>query len=325
MSRVSPVVKRAVLLVLVVPLLLSACTRPVTPSPLARPDPVYAVGYPRDYSMGGPAAFAGRRCAVAGIAAQAVTVKAADGVLGRIALSEPGCQLDPNLATLRLLDAAGRPLPVSPGKGDETNGAAGAYARFPQSEGWVRIGFAWTGSYCGPAAAAVELRVNGAWVRALLDGVQPACVGARTSALVPGVVGRPGEPLSPVPASWRTLHARVIIAARQSGPVIPVSVELTTTGTRPVSLTSPCPSYTGYSQLGDIGSGGFVTQVGAGGLLCDRAYVVEPGVPLRIVLRPYAFPTFSDIPRTRVVSGDPITVVFSMAGLEPATAHAQVR
>ena len=317
--------KRAVLLVLVVPLLVSACTHPVTPLPPAAPDPVYAVGYPYDYSSGGPGAFQGRRCAVAGIAAQAVTVKAADGVLGRIALSEPGCQLDPDLATLRLLDAAGRPLPVPPGKGDETNGPTGAYARFPQSEGRVRIGFAWTGSYCGPAAAAVELRVNGAWVRALLDGVQPACAGARTSALVPGVIGRPGEPLSPVPASWRTLRARVIIAARQSGPVIPVSVELTTTGTRTVSLTSPCPSYTGYSQLGDFKSSKSVAQVGAGGLLCDRSYVIRPGTPLRITLRPYTFPTFSDNPRTPVVSGDPISVTFNMAGLEPATAHAKVR
>jgi hypothetical protein len=320
-------VKRALAVVPLLALLLVACTAPAPPPSAepVRPAPAYAVGAPFDYSSGGGVSLPGRACPGGDIARAAVTTVAADGVLGRIALSEPGCELSVDTASLRLLDAHGHPLAVSAGRGDPVNPPTTTYVERAQSTGRVRIGFAWTGSYCGPAAAAVQLRVNGKPLDVLLSGVQPRCAGRSVSALVPGTVGAPGQPVEPVPADWSTLRARLIVAPLQSGPTIPVTVELTTTGTRPVALTAPCPAYTGYSQLGDLGRGTPVEQVGAGGLLCDRAYVVEPGRPLRIALPPYAFPGFSDIPRTPVHSGDPVSVTFSMAGLEPVSASAHVR
>ena len=64
---------------------------------------------------------------------------------------------------------------------------------------------------------------------------------------------------------------------------------------------------------------------GGGGDLCSRPLVVKPGVPLTLKLGLLDFPAFSDLPRTKVVRGDPVTVTWSMAGVPEATATTHIR
>lgn len=303
-----------------------APTSPAKPSPqaLPQPDPSYAVALPPDYSTGGPALVQRAPCAVGSVSRTVTTRPTKGGLLGLITLNggRQQCTLTADPSTIRLLDDGGRAIAIPVSKGNLVNPPANSpIDRYEFADG--RIGFAWTGSYCGPEPASVEMDILGSPVRIPLHGAVLPCVPGASSQLIPGTFAPPNEAVEPAPVEWQALKLRLVIPARVEQKPIPLQLVLTNTGTRPVTLADPCPTYTGVTSV-DVG--GNISAIGGpGGDLCDAPRVIQPGKAVTITLPPMEFPTFSDLPRTHVSSGDPVRVIFSMSGVEPATAMSQVR
>jgi hypothetical protein len=300
-------------------------TPPANPVPTLVPDREYAVGVPFIGGTGGPAL--GPRPAVCRanvLHATATTRPSGEGVVGLITITARSCSLPVDVSSLGLVGAGDRPLQVHASKGNTTNLP---YLRsgFAEQDGTVRVGFAWSGSYCGPVAKSVAVNVGGndALIIAL-TGPSPSCrPGAAASVLIPGVVGGLDDAVEPPPVSWHSLTAKVLLPKTVLQVPIPLTVVLTNTGRTPVSLSSPCAKYVTTVKLA---VGAISTEIGGSfGDLCGSSFTVLPGRPVTLTLPGLEFPTFSDTPRTRVSSGDPVTVTWAIAGVPPATATTHVR
>ena len=299
-------------------------TAPAKPVLLV-PDRDYAVGVPYSGGSGGPALGPGpAACGGNAIRATATTRPSSEGVVGLITITTRGCSLPVDVASLGLVSADRHPLNVPISKGNITNPP---YLRsgFAEQSGQIRMGFAWSGSYCGPPAKNVALTIGGNnFLVIALSGPSPSCMsGHGDSVLVPGVVGGLDTAVEPPPVAWKALTAKVVLPKSVLQVPIPLTVVLTNTGRTPVSLVSPCANYVTNTRI-DVG---FIsTEIGGSpGDLCGSPLTVLPGKPVTLRLPSLAFPTFSDTPRTHVSSGDPVTVTWSIAGVPPATATTHVR
>ena len=250
------------------------------------------------------------------------THTSADGVVGVISLTHPGCTIEVEPTSLRLLTAAGQLLPIGLSAGNPVNPAGSKRPDVAEYSGRVRLGFAWSGTYCGGAGPQLQVRVNGHAVRAVLGGPLPGCRSPGASTVTPGVIAQPGAPVGPAPQAWRALRARVILPATVDQGPVPLKVVFTNSGRQPVSLADPCPVYNGAVQ---VSAGGFASLHGLGGDLCARALTVQPGRPLTLDLGTVAFPAFSDTPRTIVRRGDRVQLTWQMAGVATTTATAVIR
>jgi hypothetical protein len=263
-----------------------------------------------------------RPCQANTISSSAKLSPAADGLLGIITLAGPRCslQVDPN--GMRLLDASGEPLPISFDAGPTTNSAGSAGTDYAQAAGSVRVGFAWTGSYCGPPARSLEIPALPATVRIPLTGAEPACHHSTSSRLIPGIVDRPGAPVEPAATAWQSLRVRLVLPKTVKPGSVPVTVVFTNTGRTNVSLAAPCPTYAiGLTvPTVPIGNyGGTIAQTGGNaGDLCANALVVTPSKPLTVKLP--AITALASDPRNPWRSGDTLQLDWTMAGV--ATAHA---
>jgi len=247
-------------------------------------------------------------------------------VLGLITLHRTGCTIETDPATVRLVDRNGHVLSVPRSSGNLTDPAGSKRPDIAEYAGNVVMGFAWTGSYCGPAAASVRVTVLSGSVLIPLQGPVPSCGEGSTGSLVPGVLKEPGLAVEPAPVAWRVLRARIVLPATTGEGPIPLVVVLTNSGKEPVSMADPCPDYLTTTSLAHGAEGHQAISVyGGGGDLCSRALIVKPAAPLTLKLGVLAFPAFSDLPRTPTVRGDPVTVTWSMAGVPEATATAHIR
>jgi hypothetical protein len=255
-----------------------------------------------------------------------VTTRASgDGVLGLITLRGKGCTIETEPATIRLLGAGGQVLPIHRSAGNPTNPAGSKRPDIAEYSGNVLMGFAWTGSYCGPSATSVQVSVATYTLRIPLRGAVPSCQkgqGSQGSELIPGVLKQAGAAVEPAPVAWGALRARVVLPATVGQAPIPLEVVLTNSSKNAVSLADPCPDYLTTASLS---AGGAVSVYGGGGDLCGRALVVKPGVALVLKLGTLQFPAFSDLPRTKVTPGDPVEVTWEIAGVPMATATALIR
>jgi hypothetical protein len=240
--------------------------------------------------------------------------------------------------TIRLLDAQGQPLKVPVSKGNTVNppasmdtyyfgSAAGqlSYGRHVPdlTANVARIGFAWSGTYCGPPAASVEVKVQGGWLVSPLTGPQPACRHHASSSLIPGALGGHGQAVVPAPVSWRALHARLVLPTTFSPGAIPVVVVLTNTGSEPVPLSDPCPTYVARGTLDSSGwSSGFGLPDAN---LCGEPGTIPPGKSMTFTLPSMDFPTTKIFPQLHVKSGDLLRLTWSIAGVPPATATTHIR
>ncbi len=276
---------------------------PATPAPVTNRS--YAVGLPPFFlGLGGPALQMYPACARGLVAASETTVGAVDGVVGVLSLAAQQCSLTPDAKSIALLDAKGRRLAVKTSAGNPVNAAAALRSDTPGS---LRVGFAWTGSWCGPRPAFVEIAVRGEAVRARYTGPVPACRKESSGKLVPGIVGYADTPVEPAPVAWQALRAQVVVPTTRAGGKLVVAVTLTNPTRDDISLASPCPTYAMTVSYESSGS-----EVGGGGDFCDRALVVKAGGS--ITLRP-AVP--ADSPVRALAAGDHIIVTWSMAGVAP--------
>jgi hypothetical protein len=282
----------------------------------------YAAAAPPDRSSGGGAMPRSAPCYAVSTRMSAVTAANEFGVLGVITLTKAGCTLEVDATHLRLLTADGKRVDVTPSAGNPTNPAASKRPDIAEYAGEVRIGFAWTGSYCGPVAAKVQLPVNGHPTTIALHGPAPHCDENGHSQLVPGTVNGLKSPVEPAPAAWSALRARVMLPARVPRSPIPLTVVLSNASRSDISLAGPCPYYNTTTSLFSHGYESLI--LGGGGDLCGKAFVVPAGKSLTLHLGTLPFPEYSDLPRTLVRTGDPVMVTWEMAGVPTARARASI-
>ena len=183
---------------------------------------------PPDFHHGGAASLVAPACRISALRATATTRATADGVVGVVSIVGGDlCSISPNVTALRLLDANGKPLHVPTSSGNTVNQpptessysfgvstgrmpSAGKHAPDLSSTA-ARIGFAWSGTYCGPAAASVEISIEGHQIRATISGPGPTCKRQASSVLIPGTLGAAGQGVVPAPMSWRALRARLVL------------------------------------------------------------------------------------------------------------------
>ena len=247
---------------------------------------------------------------------------AVDGVLGVISIAGAHCSPSVDVTRIRLLGADGRVLAVPPGVADMTNPAESLRPDLAEDAGAVRVGFGWTGSYCGAPASSVEIPALPAVVRIPLSGASPACGKGNSSRLVPGVVDSPGSPVEPAPLAWSSLRARLVLPKVVHPGAIPATVVLTNSADRAVSLAAPCPTVTAAVTMPLVptkGYGGNFGQDGAGGGDLCRSPVVVPARGSVSVALPYLVTPPQD-PRNPWRQGGTLTADWAIAGL--ATAHA---
>jgi hypothetical protein len=239
---------------------------------------------------------------------------------------------------MTLLDSKGVPLKVAASKGNTVNQPlsltefsfgvsegrlpAGSHAPDPADTS-ARIGFAWSGAYCGPPAASIQITIQGKPVRAALSGPGPACQRGAASVLIPGTLGGAGQGVVPAPVSWRSLHARLVLPASVGLGPVPLVVVITNTGTKTVSLSDPCPEYVtrGMLESGEIGAGFGSPQAN----LCDQPRTLPPGTSVTLSLPSLALPTTATVPLLRVKRGDLVSLNWSIAGVPTATATSRIR
>lgn len=198
-------------------------------------------------------------CATTDVNARGELRRTFDGVVGVVVLSTTkDCSVFVD-GTPMLVDAVGRALQVPYDNPDPTTAEftkSGLHADFNGGEG--RIGFAWRGSWCGPAATALQLSLSetaqpnpspGPMLTVPLTGPSPECTGSSASTFVPGYVhgvGWPTHPMDsgvlPAQPSWSALVAQVTVKSLDLADVR-VSVTLHNPSSTSVVL-QPCPRFT---------------------------------------------------------------------------------
>jgi hypothetical protein len=267
----------------------------------------------------GPAPMHQPTCTPSEITASATLRRATSGVVGVVEMRGEHCSIPMYPGPSALVDADWRRLdvPVAP-----ASALTGQNVRpdltFAAGEGaW---GFAWTGSWCGPAPAGVVLPLTGdaqapadatPALTVPITGPAPTCDGASDSTLVRGAAGRIGEAVLPPPAAWTSLTAA--LHAPTSPPYgSNVSVTLTNDSDTDVPL-DPCPR---FSLAVDYRySDGSTTAADFGLLPCGAGTSVPAHGHLDLSLAP--LPLGDDDSRTPVAA----TMTFALAGGVRASAE----
>jgi hypothetical protein len=160
-------------------------------------------------------------------------------------------------------------------------------------------------------------------MRVAVKGPVPACTPGKPGHLTPGVVAGPKAPVEPAPAEWASLRALLIIPKTVREGSVPLSIVLTTTGTKDVSLSAPCPGYLvtlNYPTVAGRGfGGGGDDYVGDFGDLCSRPLVVHPGHALTLTI-----PSVQYTPEGPWKVGATLSARWAMAGVQTAAADATI-
>jgi hypothetical protein len=301
-----------------------ATSAPVTSQPA--PDRGVAVAAPVVDPPSGPAGQRQRPCTAKDLVSSASLSPAVDGVLGVISIAGTHCSLSVDVTRIRLLGADGRVLAVPAGSADMTNPAESVRPDLAEDVGAVRVGFAWTGSYCGPPARSVEIPALPAVIRIPLRGASATCRNASTSRLIPGVVDAPGSPVEPAPRAWTSLRVRLVLPKVVRPGAIPASVVLTNSADVAVSLAAPCPTTSAAVMMPLVpsqGYGGNFGQDGAfAGDLCRSAISVPAKGSVTVAL-PHLITPPED-PRNPWQKGGKLSVDWFIAGVPTAHATATI-
>lgn len=291
------------------------------------PDRGFAVAAPVIDPPAGPGP--GQRqpgCTAKDLTTSARLAPAVDGVLGVISIAGTHCSPSVDVTRIRLLGADGRVLAVPPGVADMTNPAESLRPDLAEDTGAVRVGFAWTGSYCGAPARSVEIPALPAVVRIPLSGASPACRKVSSSRLIPGVVDFPNAPVEPAPRAWSSLRARLVLPKVVRPGAIPASVVLTNFADRAVSMAAPCPTVTAAVTMPLVPSGGYGGNFGqdgaVGGDLCRTPIVVPAKGSVTVALPNLVTPPEDS--RNPWRKGGTLSVDWAIAGLPTVHATATI-
>ncbi len=280
-------------------------------SPSLQPDRYFAVGTPApppEGGTGGPG-WLNPACKTSSLRGAATTTRSAEGIIGVVELTGPDCsiQFDSGKRKLQLLGPTGSVLAVGHSTGNQVS-APGWWMDYNGS-GPARYGFAWTGSYCGPAPTHLQVFVSGHVVVVPWRGPSLPCTHRDASTLTEGIPEGVSVGVVPAPVSWESLHARVVLPSTLPVGPVPLTVEITNSGTKEVSLAAPCASYGTSLSVDVAGSDSMGESVGD---LCDRPYSVKPGQVLTLHLG-----TLSDPNISKAKTGDRVTITWTMTGVQP--------
>ena len=226
-----------------------------------------------------------------------------------------------------LIGTGGQHLKVSLSRGDRTSRPANPFPDIALNNGNAIWGFAWLGSWCGPAARAIEIplrHASQASLRVPLRGPQPACDPATgPSVLIDGIAGAPGEPVQPPRPEYSSLRLTgQIEPGTTSNQLAPIRLTLRTVGSTPVTL-DPCPAYAGR-DYGTARSGGFSGPISSGYLPCtSHAAVIRPGHPLHWTIPASSFQQSG--PGSGAIRGSTVYVQLGIAGVSPLHLKTTVR
>lgn len=274
---------------------------------------------------GGPLTTTQRDCRRGDVRGSAEMRRGPDGTLGVVRLRGNRCSLGIDTASITLLDRAGRPLGVPVRAEPNLNPGSVFRPDIAAAQGVVAVGFAWRGSWCGVPAAQLRLVALGRSARPRtlfvpVTGSSPRCEGRSTGYVVPGLVGRPDQPVQTAPPAWAALHAVLELPATARGDrSIGYRVLLQNRGTRPVTL-SPCPDYSVLVSGAVLASGhvaaGWVVAEHQGTLPC--AHVLPPAGSLAVPLRIDGY-------RDGPYAPGRLQVQWSMAGVPIAAGMVNIR
>ncbi len=260
---------------------------PATPSPATSsllPDKDYAAGTPFDAGVSGPAPASNPPCKPAALRLSATTTQAVDGVLGLIDITGDHCKLTVDPKTITLIEGSGKPVGVARSAGNPQNPASAIRPDLALASGSVHVGFAWTGSYCGPAPTAVRITILGRPRDVPLSGPTPPCRKGAGGVVVPGVVAGLDVPVEPAPLSWQDLRVRLDVPSSMKMSDLRFTVVMTNAGKEAVSLAAPCPGYRVSFSAGALPLGGSSVWQESGDL-CARPLTVPAGGSLRIPIQ----------------------------------------
>jgi hypothetical protein len=299
--------------------------------------PPWQVAAPLLSSVEGPLTPHQRRCTSGEITATARTRTTSSGVAGVVTLTGSHCSIPISQGPTKLLAVNGARLAVrSTAMNPQDNPGQNIRPDIALADGQAIWGFSWSGSWCGPAARSIVLRMNdphtdslrpiGA-VHATLSGPQPACQGASSSTLTAGAAGLPSEPVLPPPTAWSGLTAHLEVAPTTDGNELTHLVATLRNSTdRAISL-DPCPSYameftSHISGFGNKPTTAGVEENGSNGSFGCRqpAMVVPANGELAIHLPDRAYDA-----GTSATPHSIVTIRFAIAGVPTAIARSRVR
>jgi hypothetical protein len=294
-------------------------SRPLGQDPGVPLDPMFTAAPPMlNLSVHGPAGIRQPRCSADQIDATAQLRRFSYGVAGVIELRGQNCSIPMYSHPAALASADGR-LDVPATTTDQVGENVRPDLAFDL--GKVALGFAWTGSWCGPTptdvVVALTERPNADPERVPsltvpMTGPALECDAGSDSSLILGAPGRIGDPVLPPSAAWSALTAR-LIPAYQVSDSDAVFVELSNDTDADIVL-DPCPE---FRLVVDRRSERAITQSSNSGLLpCDTGSIVPAHGQLHLRL-PSVFPSGAE--DLRHGSGD---LTFGIAG--GVTAHIEL-
>jgi len=255
-------------------------------------------------------------CPLATIRAGASLRATRYGEAGVVTLVAARCKLDYHLTVVGLVDSSGNLLSVPlAGDPDSTNlpGSTGEATEY----GKAIAGFSWSGSWCGPPAAAVRVRMGPGYLDVPLTGPQPTCQGTSNSQLVAGVIGNIGQAVQPPPAAWADLSINFAIGPNLTHSALSgMAITFQNSTSVPIYL-SPTPTY--ILDYQDVHGDGSST----GGVVLTR-----PGQQLVVRARSTLTVHLPDTPvsvRDTFAPNSTITVLVTIAGMPSARAQTVVR
>jgi hypothetical protein len=291
-------------------------------------DLAYAVTPSGTVTIGGPP----RRqpdCRLAQITATATLRRIAAGVAGVVRLHGRSCSLTLAFEAVSLLDSHGHRLPITV----DTHAAVGDFDRpdIALAGGAADWGFAWVGSWCGPAATAVRIPLTGRYAGADLDvplrGPGPPCGGRSHATLALGAAGDldgQGAATQPAPHTWRHLHEQVLLSRSTDGESISrVDVRLTNTTGQPIVL-SPCPSLTEQFEYVHHGRGS-ASFYGGPPYFCSPVITIAPHASHTFELHGADISEFDNNTPAANHAGGRVIVRITVTGVTPAQASAPIR
>ncbi|MDT5010916.1 MAG: hypothetical protein QOH57_2533 [Mycobacterium sp.] len=309
-----------------------------TPSSL---DAAFRVAAPLLIAPSGPGIQPQRPCRPRDVTTTAYTRQVQGGVAGVITLLGHSCSLHMSLGPTGVIGADGHALAARSVSLPSMNPPENIRPDLALYAGNALWGFTWSGSWCGPRAAAVVIPMaDGAFngeparnygdLHAPIVGPQPACQGHSDATFEPGVAGYPGDPATSQPAqpvlspppSWSDLRLSLNAAPTTGATTVPaIGAALVNPTGQPIAL-SPCPRYLVEILAADSGSGGSSDSGNFEDLPCSANTVVPAHGSLAFTVPGISFDQGLPHPYN---SGSHVTVEVAIAGIPTAKAAAHIK
>ena len=289
----------------------------------------FDVGAPQLTVLHGGIADWQEPCNASQITARAELRPTAYGLAGVVAMQGKECSIRYTPGPSALLDSFKRPIVQAKSADTDMaiNPPGNGRPDFALARGNAVWGFDWTGSWCGPAAAYVTVRLNDDpgfpspknLLLVPLDGPQLPCQGSSDTRMQTGLPGSPGQPTQLPPSQWQPLTLSVIAAEAKAteGSVTGVVAVITNPTDQQIHL-SPCPRYAVQTETHTPNGTEFDDQ-GPNTLACDTGTLIAAHGQLRINIPSLTYGGGSPSGHGGLARGSSVTINLALAGILTAS------